>query len=392
MKGIKNLKKYLIFYWFVMLMIFSFTACGSGSSNNLYQKNQETKSDQSAVPSVSAETIAPAETIVPTEAIAAEATKESVIVQPAPEEADPAVSEVSEMSKPEYQEKTEQNQGINQLNQIMYAKRDLNVRTGDHQNTALLGSLTGGQEVHVTGKSASTGWYRIDFNGQDGFVSDKYLQENKPDEQSVQASVKQSEQALTKQEEQQEAAQEIVQQPATKNKTDSSAEGILNSVALNPGRSGFEPLDAVLDNLLPQILTADMNTYQKVKACYDYLIQNCSYGMNEGVNEYIEYYFFGYADEVSAYGMLTGHVGVCDDYSAAFAAMMKAVGLDCRVTGGQTTRTNGEYTPHAWCVMNLNGTEYIFDPQVEDNIAKGGAIQYYRFCKRYDEVPGKYIT
>ena len=33
----------------------------------------------------------------------------------------------------------------------------------------------------------------------------------------------------------------------------------------------------------------------------------------------------------------------------------------------------------------------MFDPQVEDNIAAGGAIRYLRFCKTYEEVPDKYI-
>ena len=47
-------------------------------------------------------------------------------------------------------------------------------------------------------------------------------------------------------------------------------------------------------------------------------------------------------------------------------------------------------TGHAWCVININGTEYVFDPQIDDNIARGGVIGYYRFCKTYDEIPGSY--
>ena len=35
--------------------------------------------------------------------------------------------------------------------------------------------------------------------------------------------------------------------------------------------------------------------------------------------------------------------------------------------------------------------EYVFDPQIEDNIAKDGKITYCRFAKTYDQVKDKYI-
>ena len=165
---------------------------------------------------------------------------------------------------------------------------------------------------------------------------------------------------------------------------------LLNSVKLSPRSTDFEPLDELVESTLNKITKDDMTTYEKVKACYDFLINECSYGSNEALYDYIEYYFFGYANEVCAYGMLKGHVGVCDDYAAAFAALTTAIGLDCSIVTGTTSKAGGGYTAHAWCVITIDGTEYVFDPQVEDNIAKGGAIQYLRFCKKYEEVPGKY--
>lgn len=186
-------------------------------------------------------------------------------------------------------------------------------------------------------------------------------------------------------------AQPTTEAPTTTQATASSAEKILNGASLNPVRSDFEPMNEYIDQLFAEIIKDNMTTYQKVKACYDYLINNCSYGMNEYVYDYIEYYFWGYQYEVSAYGMLKGHVGVCDDYSATFAMLMQAIGLDCYVVGGQTSKAGGGYTGHAWCEMNIGGTIYVFDPQVEDNIANGGTIKYYRFCKTYGEVPNKYI-
>ena len=89
--------------------------------------------------------------------------------------------------------------------------------------------------------------------------------------------------------------------------------------------------------------------------------------------------------------MFKNHVGVCDDYTAAFVFMTRAIGLESYYQSGQTHKASGGYTGHAWCVMLIDGTQYVFDPQVEDNIAGGGKISYQRFCKTYDEVAGKYI-
>ena len=41
-------------------------------------------------------------------------------------------------------------------------------------------------------------------------------------------------------------------------------------------------------------------------------------------------------------------------------------------------------------MINVHGVDYIFDPQVEDNIANDGAIRYLRYGKTYEELPGKY--
>ena len=169
-----------------------------------------------------------------------------------------------------------------------------------------------------------------------------------------------------------------------------SFKDILNNAALTPVATGYEPADQAIANVFAAIITPDMTTYQKVQACYNYLINTCSYGENKVVYDKIEDYFYGYPGPVDAYGLLVGHVGVCDDYSDAFAAMCRYIGLNCYVVGGQTHKASGGYTPHAWCVIKIDGIEYVFDPQLDDNIAKGGKIGYYRFGKTYDQIPGKY--
>lgn len=162
----------------------------------------------------------------------------------------------------------------------------------------------------------------------------------------------------------------------------SDAEYLLNNAELYPTETGADYCDEVVQATLAQITTDDMSTYDKVKACYDYLVDTCSYGDNVLRLDFPEA-----NGTARAYGMLVGHVGACDDYSSAFAALTRAIGLNCYTVYGQTARADGGYTGHIWCVIAIDDVEYVFDPQIDDNI---GADVYYRFCVTYDETPGSY--
>lgn len=160
------------------------------------------------------------------------------------------------------------------------------------------------------------------------------------------------------------------------------AEFLLNNAELYPMDTGEDYCDEVVQDTLAQITDDGMTTYEKVLACYDYLVDTCRYGDNVLRLDFPED-----NGTARAYGMLVGHVGACDDYSCAFAALTRAIGLNCYTVYGQTARADGGYTGHIWCVIAIDGVEYVFDPQIDDNI---GAGEYYRFCVTYDETPGSY--
>ena len=160
---------------------------------------------------------------------------------------------------------------------------------------------------------------------------------------------------------------------------------ILNNAELYPTSTGADYCDEVVWQTLNQITYDGMTTYDKVLACYNYLVDTCTYGDNVLRLDFPEA-----NGTARAYGMLVGHVGACDDYSCAFAALVRAIGLNCYTVYGQTARADGGYTGHIWCVIAIDGVEYVFDPQIDDNIAKGGPTGYYRFCVTYNETPGSY--
>lgn len=160
-------------------------------------------------------------------------------------------------------------------------------------------------------------------------------------------------------------------------------EARLVNATLTPDRNWPEALLAVADQVLAQV--GGSTPYEQLRGCYDWLIQNCSYGSGTTLLS------DGGRIAEDAYSILVGRVGVCDNYSAAFMVLARMLGFDARLQNGETHLADGGYSGHAWCVINIHGVDYVFDPQVEDNIAAGGAIRYLRFCKTYDEVPDKYL-
>ncbi|MBD5515421.1 MAG: SH3 domain-containing protein [Lachnospiraceae bacterium] len=67
--------------------------------------------------------------------------------------------------------------------QIMYATSSVNVRKGPSTDFERVGGLAYGQEVTVTGQ-ADTDWYEIMYGEEKAYVSNKYLQNDKPADES----------------------------------------------------------------------------------------------------------------------------------------------------------------------------------------------------------------
>ncbi len=159
----------------------------------------------------------------------------------------------------------------------------------------------------------------------------------------------------------------------------------LDAIPLYPMQTtGYAELDQLLDAIFAQIITPDMDTHDKMKACYDYLIANTVYGINSGV-------FGGIYD--SAYATLTEGVGVCDNYTDAFIVMCHKIGVPIYHAGGGTTMASGGYTAHSWAVLQVGDEFLVFDPQVEDNITtKKGSNLYLRFGgNMYTQLKSKYL-
>ncbi len=173
---------------------------------------------------------------------------------------------------------------------------------------------------------------------------------------------------------------------------DASAETILNAATLNPMKTNDAELDAKIDQIFEQILMPGMTTYQKVKACYDYLIENAEYDYGGGALR-VRSGYTSFNDALlvtEADYILANNVGVCDDYAAAFVCMTRRIGLQSYSCGGLAPDQSGGVSGHTVAFIAIGGTDYMFDAQIEDYNAKNGKIPYARFCKTFPSMAKSY--
>lgn len=200
----------------------------------------------------------------------------------------------------------------------------------------------------------------------------------------------------------------------------------INAMTLNPKKTGYTVLDDMVEALLAKVTTDDMTTYEKLMACYDYLVENCTYGTSPArtkyraiywENPYFDpapdliteaaaplvgddgYYYFYQALEkhaLEAYTamyaaeMLDSLTGWCDHYSSAFTVICRAIGVECFPVY-VNSKLGNQFLPHMTTVMPIGGTDYIFDPQIEAVIAGNiGYNEHDRFCRTVEEMSHVY--
>lgn len=168
---------------------------------------------------------------------------------------------------------------------------------------------------------------------------------------------------------------------------------LLNASPLHPMKTNCKALDELVDKIFAEILPGASSTYEKVRACYDYLVDTCSYG---GGYMFLDPALLGgrvYKTNYdvmliyNAYEILLKNVGVCDHYNAAFVVMCRRIGLDAYVVGGTVSAKAGGRLGHAWAEILLGGEIYTFDPQVQDN---NPGFPYFYFGKTYAETGSLY--
>lgn len=146
--------------------------------------------------------------------------------------------------------------------------------------------------------------------------------------------------------------------------------------------SGDETLDTLVQELIQNAVTEDMTRSEQLKACYTYMVEHYTYGFNYNYRQ-------GNVKSIAwATVLLRDGYGACNNWSAAFMYVARALGYEADLYYGATAAAGGGTTEHYWPVIRIHGTEYVFDPQVEADMTRRSGIVAY---KRYGIVDsGKY--
>lgn len=170
-------------------------------------------------------------------------------------------------------------------------------------------------------------------------------------------------------------------------------EAILNSSELKPMKTNYEPVDQLVDQIFAQILTDDMTPGQKLRACYEYLATQCTYGYDGYKAISVPDYLSVQDREIVefSYCILKDRLGTCENFAAAFTVMTRRIGFETNFVYGEVGMSAGGYGGHYWADVNVSGKHYVFDSQVENNNgASGGNIQYYFYGLRPEYSYGMY--
>ncbi len=140
----------------------------------------------------------------------------------------------------------------------------------------------------------------------------------------------------------------------------------MNKIKLSPDKdfknSSFKSYYKDYEKLIKKNTNSKMSTYDKVNAMYKYLVKHL-------------YHKDGYH---------------CKNFAGTFAGMCRVMGLDAYCATGETKSGSG-YTAHTWTIVNINGTEYIFDASLErHNTDRTKKISNKYFFKTYLELPKVY--
>lgn len=141
-------------------------------------------------------------------------------------------------------------------------------------------------------------------------------------------------------------------------------------------RTGDPAIDGKVDEIIKTNIKSGMTNFEKVKAMYDWVINNNIYIVDGGgwrcSKSYLSKYDTWTANQ--SYSSLLLGYGSCKNYAAAFVVLTRALGFDSfRVCGHAPGSSE-----HGWALIRIDGKYYHFDPQLGD-IENGGG-----FGKRYD--------
>lgn len=128
------------------------------------------------------------------------------------------------------------------------------------------------------------------------------------------------------------------------------------------------------DSIIGQVTTSAMSQEQKLKACYDWTVHNCTYKsvFTSVPGNYSFKQWYGL-------NMLKTRQGNCYSYASAFAILADRLGYNANVVQGYIQTQSGRWSAHGW--VEISGVKY--DPEIEwahgYNCYAGASPRVYKY-------------
>lgn len=119
-------------------------------------------------------------------------------------------------------------------------------------------------------------------------------------------------------------------------------------------------LDSACEAVLASLSNPD-DEWQTEKEIHDYVVKNCEYKIVESEHVYS-----------SAYGALVNGEAACEGYSKAAKLLLDKAGIESSVVSGISRGFDGEYDPHMWNAVKINGGYYYLDCTWDDPVSNDG--------------------
>ena len=224
---------------------------------------------------------------------------------------------------------------VTDMEKTMYAQRSVNVRSGPTTDYEKLGALNTNDEVKVTGQS-DNGWYRIEYNGNTGFVSNNYLGDAKVVVNNTPATP--TDNGTTT------PTVDISNVPTrvVNGDTRYAFRTTANGTPIYDGTDWQWPQYIV--DVINECCTPSMSDLEKATAIYNWMRANISYD-------------WSYSSRTTN-STLSTRTAVCQGYANTYQSLCCAAGITgCVVNGFFQYNQAG----HAWNYIYINGVKYFVD-------------------------------
>ncbi|MDR0885765.1 MAG: hypothetical protein LBN22_05335 [Clostridiales Family XIII bacterium] len=147
---------------------------------------------------------------------------------------------------------------------------------------------------------------------------------------------------------------------------------LVNGKDIPEGEDQAKQIAGSLQGIISAIgLSNDKTNFENARALHDWLVNNIDY------DETID----AASTSNGSFGALIGRKTMCQGYAEAMKLLINvATDMDCEIMIGEGDSGTGNYEPHAWNQMKIDGNWYQFDATFDDPVKNvDGIFNHYYF-------------